>query len=238
MKKVMRFFRPSSFAEILTILIIMVFVVSFILSDTKIFFTMSGDRLGEPIRILPKDGFFIFSVGTKKSKNVTIKKITVKFLPDEGIELLEDPEKTSRLETTSDRNFPLAIIFPGPFDVIANDAIGFGFRYKVNRKIEHCKLKFEVEAKISDWEWGFPLLMFPPKGRLESRIVKFAPIGYDINTKEDWLRKYGFKIGPKSGIHLYGEAAKLGYEVITEGGSVELRCYGILKGEEASKDRK
>jgi len=197
---------------------------------------MSGDQSGEPIRIPPTSGIFVFSVGTERYENVTIKKITVKFSPKGGIVLLEDPKKTSRIETSPDPDFSAAISFSGPFDVIAKSNHAFGFRYEVDKKVKHCRLKFEVQAKVSDWEWGFPFTMFSPQEHKKSRIVKFIPVGYDTKTEEAWMKKYGLELKPGTAINFHGEAARLGLKGIAEGRPVKLHGYEIIEEKQLNRD--
>lgn len=205
-------------AFILAIWTFLIYFVSYKKSDTEIYFDMQGEQSGEPIKIIPTNGFYVFALGTKGFQDITVERVAIKFNPFEGIELLEDVEGTSVIRSANDRNLPVALCFENIFHLNANNLIVFGFSYSVKKELRQFMLEFETISRVSEWEFGFPFSMFPPGRKKNTKIVKFAPVDFDIKKGEE-IRKYGLMHKPNKDYILHGEVAKKSMSTILEEGS-------------------
>lgn len=209
--------------------------------NTKTFLMMSGDQLGEPIRIPPTSEIYLFAIGAKNKENVLLESVIISYDPMEGIELLSDDKGTSKIGLSNDRSYPanLEFVFGGKLYIKNDQSYVFGFRYKLNTQISKFKLKFEITSVIPEEEYGFPFsIYYSPKKKKIIRIVEFAPIGYEMKNTADWLRKYGLILKTQKSFKTFGEASRVGMQAILAEGAVgegKINVYEIMEKENQHK---
>lgn len=190
----------------LGILSLIVYLIHWKFYSPRLLFRVSGEQLGEPIKVNPV-GQVKFAAFTKSTKKTQVLGLWIHFHPHE-VDLFKT--RGTKNEMTVDRQFPLSIAFGEEKEVVKGTLQANYFNYQA--KGNKFTVKFDVLSEINPTELPFLLDMFPPRKVRSTRIVTFE---VEKNVVLD-LKTHGLTLLPGEAIQMKGVQSQEGVWAVSD----------------------
>lgn len=193
-------------------------VVYWVWISPRIFFRVAGEQSGNPICV-KRNARIPFAVSTRSSGYVNIINVSVYF-DDNQINLFKTLGVQKEMST--DRVFPMAIIFPEKKEVKKYTLQSNYF--DVQEKVDNFSVKLVAVAEPDHSRLPFWLSILPARTVRKEKIIHFR---VDLNLQED-MRKQGLLLKPRESIQIIGVQSQSEMSAVADKGTVAVDVREIL----------
>lgn len=163
----------------------------------KVLFRVGGEQQGDVVSV-PRDGTIPFAVLTQSKRRVLLSGAWVAFDPDE-VDLSKTKGAEQRI--TTDRDFPVALLFP-ELRVVSRGYIQMNY-LDYHAKRAEFRFKFTAYATLDAAELPSLLDMFGAKAFRTERMVRFS-----VAADAHGLRENGLLVSPGESVSVEGPQAQ------------------------------
>jgi hypothetical protein len=203
----------------LSILSLIVYLIHWKFYSPRLLFRVSGEQLGEPIKVNPV-GQVGFASFTKSAKKIRVLGLWIHFHPKE-VDLFKT--RGTEKKMTVDRQFPMSIVFGEEKEVVKGTLQVNYFNYQA--KGNKFTVKFDILSEINSTELPFLLDMIPSRKVRSTRTVTFE---VDKNVVMD-LKTHGLLLLPGEAMQTVGVQSQEGVWAVSDKEGAVLSTMEIVE---------